>query len=82
MSNKIGWSDVFALSFWGCLILVLCSAIPLLTIIAGILTISKGSTFWGIAVITLGVLALVGPFYAVLTSKGAEEKQSGKTSDN
>jgi hypothetical protein len=78
MPNRIRWSDVFALSFWGCLILVLCSAIPLLTIIAGILTIRKGLTFWGVIIVILGVLALIGPFYAALTSK---EKRDEKTGD-
>jgi hypothetical protein len=56
----------------------LCSIIPLLTIGAGILTLSKGLTFWGIAIIILGVLALIGPFYAVLTSRQVDEKPSGE----
>ena len=79
-ASRIGWLDVFALSFWGCLILVLYSIIPLLTIIAGFLTIKRGLIFWGAAIIVLGMMALVGPFYAASRSKAEDEKPSEKAS--
>lgn len=75
------WSDVFVLSFWGCFIVLLYSTIPLLTILAGILTIIQGLIFWGAAIIILGVLALIGPFYAAARSKAGEEKPDPETGD-
>jgi hypothetical protein len=40
------------------------------------LTIRKGLFFWGIAIIVLGVLALVGPLYAASRAKGAAGEQA------
>jgi hypothetical protein len=77
----IRWTDVFSLSFWGCALLILYSLIPLLTILAGIFTLSEGLVFWGLAMIVLGVMALIGPFYAVSRSKAAEGKPIEKASD-
>ena len=62
--------------FWGCLMMVLYSAIPLLTILSGILLITRGLVFWGIAIILFGVLALIGPFFAGAMSKVIKEKSS------
>jgi hypothetical protein len=78
-SAGIRWSDVFAVSFFGCLMLALYSIIPLLTITAGILTIMRGLVFWGAAIIVLGVLALIGPFYAASRSKEAKEEPTEKS---
>lgn len=70
-AGGIRWLDVFALSFWGCVVLFLYLLIPVLTILAGILTIKEGLVFWGAALIALGILALIGPFYATSrTGKG------------
>ena len=74
----IGLSDIFALSFFGCFILVLYSIIPLLTIMMGILTIMQGLIFWGTALIILGVMAFIGPFYAASRSKEVKEKSTEK----
>lgn len=67
--------------FWGCLMLVLYSTIPLLTILSGILLITRGLVFWGIAIILFGVLALIGPFYALLMSKAIKEESSEKENE-
>ena len=80
-SGSLRCSDIFALSFSGCLLLVLYSLIPLLMIVAGLLTIKKGLFFWGIIIIVLGVLALVGPFYAASRAKDADDEQAEKMSD-
>jgi len=74
--SKTEWT--VGLLSWGCVSLVLYSAIPLLTILAGILTITRGLVFWGIAIIILGVMALIGPFYALLMSKAIKDESSGK----
>jgi len=68
-ARGIGWRDVLASSFWGCVLLILCSTVPLLTILAGILTLKEGLVFWGLALIGLGLLAFIGPFYAGSRSK-------------
>lgn len=68
-SDKPGWSDVLAASFWGCVILVLSLTIPLLTILAGLVTLKEGLAFWGWALIVLGFLASIGPFYAAFRAK-------------
>ncbi len=62
-ASGLRWLDVLALSFWGCVVLFLYLLIPLLTILAGILTLKEGLVFWGVALIVLGTLALIGPFY-------------------
>jgi hypothetical protein len=72
-AHRIGWPDLFALSFWGCAMLILVSLIPVLTILAGVFTLAEGQSFWGLALIVLGLLALVGPFYVASQSKAAEE---------
>ena len=74
MKGETGWSDIVAGSFWGCLFLFLLSVIPLLTILAGILTIKKGLLIWGVVIIILGALSLIGPFYRAAQSKGESEK--------
>ena len=77
--SKTEWT--VGLLSWGCLSLVLYTAIPLLTILAGILTITRGLVFWGIAIIILGVLALIGPFYTLLMSKAIKEESSEKANE-
>ena len=67
--------------FWGCLMLVLYSTIPLLVILSGILLIIRGLVFWGIAITLFGVLALIGPFYALLMSKAIKDESSGKANE-
>jgi len=68
-ARGIRGSDILATSFWGCLILLLGSTVPLLTILAGILTLKEGLAFWGSALIALGLLAFIGPFHAATKSK-------------
>ena len=70
-------SDMFAALSWGCLVFLLYSTIPLLTILAGLLMLSSGLHFWGTVIIVLGVLALIGPFYAATRSKGEGAGASG-----
>ena len=67
--------------FWGCLIVALYSAIPLLTILAGVLLIIRGLFFWGIAIILFGVLALLGPFYALLMPKTIKDESFGNANE-
>lgn len=78
-ASRIGWADILALSFGGCLLLSLYSIIPLLTIIAGIFTLIKGLYFWGLIIIVLGVMALIGPLYAASRPEAGDEKLSEKT---
>jgi hypothetical protein len=75
------WSDVFAALSWGCLVFLLYSTIPLLTILAGLLTLGSGLYFWGTAIIVLGVLALIGPFYAATRSKWEDAGASGNNDE-
>jgi hypothetical protein len=81
-ARRIGWPDVFALSFWGCVMLVLYSLIPVLTILAGVVTLKEGLGFWGLALIGLGLLALIGPFYVLSRRKEATEKPAAKADDH
>jgi amino acid transporter len=71
-TERIGCSDVLALTFGGCLIVGLASSIPLLTIIAGFITLREGLVFWGIAIIILGMMALAAPYYALLRAKARD----------
>ncbi len=80
-ARRIGWPDVFALSFWGCVVLVLYSLIPVLTILAGVVTLKEGLGLWGLALIGLGLLALIGPFYVLSRRKEDTEKPAAKTGD-
>ena len=80
-ARRIGWPDVFALSFWGCVVLVLYSLIPVLTILAGVVTLKEGLGLWGLALILLGLLALIGPFYVLSRRKEATEKPAAKAGD-
>ena len=68
--------------FWGCLMLVLYSTIPLLTILSGILLITRGLVFLGVAIILFGLLALIGPFYALLMSKAIKDEASEKANED
>ena len=80
-SEKESKTESSVALFWGCLMLVLYSTIPLLTILAGILLIIRGLVFWGIAIILFGVLALIGPFFAGAMSKIIKEKYSEKENE-
>jgi hypothetical protein len=73
-SEKVSETEGLIALFWGCLMLVLYSAIPLLTILSGILLITRGLVFWGIAIILFGVMALLGPFYALLMPKTIKDE--------
>jgi hypothetical protein len=76
-TSGVKWSDIVSVSFWAIVMLVLISLIPLLTIAAGVLTLTEGLIFWGVALIVLGILALVGPFFAASRSKANDEKAGG-----
>ncbi|HEX9927524.1 MAG TPA: hypothetical protein VGB02_03150 [Pyrinomonadaceae bacterium] len=80
-SEKESETEGLIALFWGCLIVALYSAIPLLTILAGVLLIIRGLVFWGIAIILFGVLALLGPFYALLMPKTIKDESSGKANE-
>jgi threonine/homoserine efflux transporter RhtA len=62
--------------------LILASLIPVLTILAGIVTLKEGLTFWGLALIALGFLALIGPFYVLSRRKEATDKPATKAGDS
>jgi Na+/H+-translocating membrane pyrophosphatase len=80
-SEKESQTESSMALFWGCLMIALYSAIPLLTILSGILLISRDLVFWGIAIILFGLLALAGPFFAGAMSKVIKEKSSDNANE-
>ena len=78
MGRGLRWSDVVVLSFWGCLTLILFCTIPVLAILSGLVMLINGHVFWGICICVLGLMSLIGPFYAASRSKEGDEKPAGE----
>lgn len=74
MGRDLKWSDVVVLSFWGCFTLILFCTIPVLAFFSGLVMLINGHVFWGICICILGLMSLVGPFYATWRSKYGDEK--------